>query len=67
MGEGAIVDLLDEEYAMPGELQAYRAEHRRIEAWPERAQRRIDALERRVRHLEELVHRMINVGDGAGD
>lgn len=64
MGEGAIVDLMDDEYTVPGELQAYRSEHRRIEAWPEQAQRRIDALERRVRHLECLVHRLINAGSG---
>ncbi len=60
MGEGGVVDLMDEEYAMPGELEGYVAEHRRVEAWPERAQRRVDALERRVRHLEELVHRLLN-------
>jgi len=60
MGEGAVVDLMDGEYTVPGELQAYVPEHRRVEAWPERAQRRVDALERRVRHLEMLVHRLIN-------
>lgn len=60
MGEGVVVDLMDEEYAMPGELLAFVAEHRRVEAWPERAQRRIDGLEKRVRHLEELVHRLVN-------
>lgn len=62
MGEGAVVemDLMDSEYAIPGELQAYVAEHRRVEAWPEKAQRRIESLERRVRHLEELVHRLVN-------
>lgn len=60
MGEHVIVDLMDDEYARPGELQAYTPEHRRVEAWPERVQRRVDALERRVRHLEMLVHRLIN-------
>jgi len=60
MGEGAVVDLMDGEYAIPGELQAYVAEHRRVEAWPEKAQRRLDSLEARVRHLEEMVHRLIN-------
>jgi hypothetical protein len=72
MGEGAIVDLMDGEYAIPGELQAYVAEHRRVEAWPEKAQRRIDSLERRVRHLEEMVHRLVNANrefatEGQGD
>lgn len=60
MGEGAVVDLMDGEYAVPGELQGYVPEHRRVEAWPERAQRRMEALERRVRHLEVLVHRLVN-------
>ena len=54
MGEGAVVeiDLMDEEYAIPGELAAYAPQHRRIEAHPERTDRRIDALERRVRQVE---------------
>lgn len=62
MGEGAVVemDLTDDEYAIPGALNAYVAEHRRVEAWPEKAQRRIDGLEKRVQHLEELVHRLVN-------
>lgn len=60
MGEGAVVDLMDSEYAIPGELEAYVAERRRVEAWPERAQRRIEAMESRIRHLETLVHRLVN-------
>lgn len=60
MGEGAVVDLMDGEYTIPGELQAYVAERRRVEAWPEKAQWRMDSLEARVRHLEEMVHRLIN-------
>lgn len=61
MGEGAVVDLMDGEYTIPGELLAYVAEHRRVEAWPEKAQRRVESLERRVRHLEEMIHRLVNV------
>jgi hypothetical protein len=60
MGEGAVIDLMDDEYAIPGELQAYVPAQRRVEAWPERAQRRIDALESRIRHLESMVHRLVN-------
>jgi hypothetical protein len=60
MGEGAVVDLMDSEYAIPGELEAYVPAQRRVEAWPDRAQRRIDALESRIRHLEALVHRLVN-------
>lgn len=60
MGEGAIVDLMDSEYAMPGELEAYVPAQRRVEAWPERAQRRIEALEGRVLHLETLVQRLVD-------
>lgn len=63
MGEGTIIDMMDDEYAIPGELQAYVPAQRRVEAWPERAQRRVEALESRVRHLEALVHRLVN---GAG-
>ena len=60
MGEGAVVDLMDSEYAIPGELEAYVPAQRRVEAWPDRAQRRIDALESRIRHLESMVHRLVN-------
>lgn len=60
MGEGAVVDLMDGEFTIPGELQAYVAEHRRVEAWPEKTARRVESLERRVRHLEALVHRLVN-------
>lgn len=60
MGEGVVVDLMDDEYARPGELQAYTPEHRRVEAWPERVQRRVESLESRVRHLEMAVHRLMN-------
>ena len=60
MGEGAVVDMEDGEFTVPGELQAYVAEHRRIEAWPEKTARRVESLERRVRHLEALVHRLVN-------
>ncbi len=31
-----------------------------VEAWPERCDRRVELLEQRVRHLETLVHRLIN-------
>lgn len=71
MSEGAIIDMMDEEYAIPGELGAYTSEHRRIEAWPDKAKRQIVALERRalalegkVRHLEALVHRLVNASEG---
>lgn len=64
MGEGGIIDMMDDEYTIPGQLHAYVPEEKRVEAWPEKAQRRIDSLERRVRHLESLVHRLVN-GSGA--
>jgi len=61
MGEGAVVDLMDAEYAMPGELdRVHYGGGLRVEAWPERAQRQIEALEGRVRHLEVMVHRLLN-------
>jgi len=46
--------LSDPEYAVPGEI------HRRVEAWPEKTDRRIDSLEKRLAFLEATVHRMIN-------
>jgi hypothetical protein len=48
------IDLLDPEYAMPGELErsAQAGRPQRVEAWPERAQRRIEALEARMAALE---------------
>mgnify|MGYP001005082815 FL=1 len=46
--------LSDPEYAVPGELD------RRVEAWPEKADRRIGYLERRLSFLEATVHRMLN-------
>ena len=60
MTEHAIIDRLDDEYTIPGELQAYVPEHRRVEAWPDKAKRQIEALEKRVRHLEMMVHRLAN-------
>lgn len=60
MAEGALVDMMDDEYTIPGELQAYVLQANRVEAWPEKTARRIDSLERRVRYLEMLVHRLLN-------
>lgn len=48
--------LSDPEYAVPGEIQ------RRVEAWPEKTDRRIDSLENRVSFLEATVHRLMNAG-----
>ena len=48
--------LSDPEYAVPGEI------HRRVEAWPEKTDRRIDSLEKRLAFLEATVHRMLNAG-----
>jgi hypothetical protein len=48
--------LSDPEYAVPGEIQ------RRVEAWPEKTDRRIDSLEKRLAFLEATVHRMLNAG-----
>lgn len=48
-------DIGDPEYAMPGELEAYKAPARRVEAWPDKAERRIAALERRLFALETEV------------
>ena len=48
--------LSDPEYAVPGEIQ------RRVEAWPEKTDRRIDSLENRLAFLEATVHRLMNAG-----
>ena len=48
--------LSDPEYAAPGELD------RVVEAWPERCDRRVASLEKRVSFLEATVHRLINAG-----
>ena len=48
--------LSDPEYAAPGELD------RVVEAWPEKCDRRVASLEKRVSFLEATVHRLINAG-----
>lgn len=48
--------LSDAEYAAPGELD------RVVEAWPEKCDRRVASLEKRVSFLEVTVHRLINAG-----
>lgn len=60
-----MIDLSDTEYTMPGELDAYVPEAHRVEAWPDKAERRIASLERRlfelateVRHLRDDVRRL---------
>lgn len=63
-----MIDTLDAEYTMPGELdrnvEAWPERAvKRVEAWPEKADRRIKALESRVRFLEMTVHRLINAAD----
>lgn len=60
MGEGELIDILDPEYAMPGELERWPERTPRVEPWPETAKRQIAALEGRVRHLERLVHGLLN-------
>ena len=58
-----MIDMLDAEYTMPGELLVSADQSQQakvVEAWPEKTDRRVDALERRVRHLEAVVHRLIN-------
>jgi len=62
MGEGAVIDMLDAEYTMPGELlvsagrvRSLSEQLRAVEAWPEKAQREIDDLRRRVERLEQAV------------
>ena len=48
--------LSDPEYAAPGELD------RVVEAWPEKCDRRVASLEKRMAFLEATVHRMLNTG-----
>lgn len=48
--------LSDPEYAAPGELD------RVVEAWPEKCDRRVASLEKRMAFLEATVHRMLNAG-----
>jgi len=63
MGEGELIDILDPEYAMPGELERWPERTPRVEPWPETAKRQIASLEDRVRYLEGLVHLMLNADD----
>lgn len=66
MGEGELIDILDPEYAMPGEIERQTSNvmrHGACEPWPETAKRQIAALEGRVRHLEQLVQLMLNAED----
>lgn len=66
MGEGELIDILDPEYAMPGEIEGWASSVKRqtsCEPWPETAKRQIAALEGRVHHLECLVHLMLNADD----
>jgi hypothetical protein len=61
MGEGAVIDMLDAEYTMPGELMLSVRTWRDVavvEAWPERAQREIDALTTTVAGLVRRVERI---------
>ena len=63
MGEGELIDILDPEYAMPGEIERHESNvkrHASCEPWPETAKRQISSLEGRVRHLERLVHGLLN-------
>lgn len=48
------LNITDPEYTIPGQLD------RRVEAWPERTERRINQLEQRIRHLETVVNRLLN-------
>ncbi len=48
--------LSDPEYAAPGELD------RVVEAWPEKCDRRVASLEKRMAFLEATVHRLMNAG-----
>jgi hypothetical protein len=66
MSEHAIIDMMDEEFTIPGELQAWTPEHRRIEAWPDKAKRQITVLEQRVLQLERLVHGLLNGSEDNG-
>jgi hypothetical protein len=55
----------DEEYTIPGELlTTATAARRTVEAWPERTDQRLDAIEARLRHVETLLHQRVNAGDG---
>lgn len=49
------LNITDPEYAIPGEL-----DRRPVEAWPERTERRINQLEDRIRHLEAILHGLLN-------
>ena len=64
------IDMDDAEYAIPGELQAYKPTRRLVEAWPEKAQRRIETLERQVfemrTEIEHLRDDMKRLAEQAG-
>jgi len=55
------IDFNDDEYTIPGELLATAPDVRRaVEAWPERTDHRLSAIERRLRHLEVQLHQLLN-------
>lgn len=56
-----MIDLYDSEYTVPGELLL--PTPKPVEAWPEKADRRIKSLESRVRFLEMTLHRLINAAE----
>jgi len=51
---------IDDEHAIPGELEDWLQDRRRVEAWPDRVKRDLYVLRRRVYHLEVCVHRLLN-------
>lgn len=60
------IDFDDDKYTIPGELlTTATAVRRAVEAWPERTDHRLDAIEQRLRHVETLLRQIINTQDDA--
>lgn len=65
--EPEAIDFDDPEYAMPGELAGWTPPQRRVEGYPEQADRRLAALERRLLRVERCVAQMAARVPGALD
>lgn len=64
MPEPTTINFDDDEYTIPGELLTTATAVRSgVEAYPERTDRRLDAIEQRLRHVETLLHQLLNAQD----
>lgn len=73
MGEHSVVDFDDFEYAIPGEHLRKASDYdlrtgpERLHAQVDEHARRIAELEQRLRHVEVLLHRVVNRGEATDE